>query len=244
LSNYPLFSLALPMALTEKPQPLKGKKHNPKTRFLVDIRHGLEIYKGYEKIPGFLIPSRMFKATNVFEQKRADQLMMILETVVPNQDNCWIWAGAKSGSYPSVYYGGKLQGVVKVLCAWLTDELAPEAFSLGKRCNGKFCVNPAHYHIGGGYNVPTDPMFKMYDLSGELSYWTHPEVLPWQPFPYGMEVYTKEEATKAKQSEYVPTIEELTFTDAPAAIQAPKEKSAFMNFFKIAPSEPNSDETS
>ena len=156
------------------------------------------------------------KVKNLFDTKRSQQILMIMRTVVINNNECWIWAGAKRGGYPSVAFNGKMRGAMKTLLYWLTNHLMDDV-KVNKLCETDFCINPAHYLFGNfQFNIPKDPelMAHAMGISGEAAnpeerfFWTTDEVLPWQPLNNGIRtLFSQEELKIIEPVKQIPMME-------------------------------------
>lgn len=149
-------------------------------------------------------------------EKREAQIRMIMETIVIDSHNCWLWAGAKTGGMPTVLYNGKPLHAMKVFLAWMTNDV-PVGISSQRRCNSYFCINPAHHLISGlDINLPIDPKL-IPGLENREQYWKTDEVLPWEDLHRGIR-----------------TLEKPLEIEAPQAM-APTKDDDFRKFFKITP---------
>ena len=150
-------------------------------------------------------------------EKREAQIRMIMETIVIDSHNCWLWAGAKTSGVPSVLYNGAPLHAMKVFLAWMTNDV-PVGISSHRRCNSRFCINPAHHCIGGlNINLPIDPKF-MPGMERREQYWWTDEVLPWEDLRRGIRTLEKPQEIEPPQA------------------MAPTAADDYRTFFKISKS--------
>lgn len=208
----PTNSLTYPKFHTAMLRPNRADT-NGKTRFIVDFRGPFHVAKSYEFVRySFYVPAKFVYARDLHLAKIGSKIHDILRAcALDEHTDCWHWVGQKNGSYPSTYFLGKPRGAMKVLLALLTED-NPEHFQTRRLCNSSFCINPRHHRINCNYNIPIDPIFLAKEfgipettITNETNiFWTHPEVLPWQPFN-GIATLTPEETAQ------LPTEEKKTF---------------------------------
>ena len=240
-TNYPKFKLLTPTGIPRDKQP----KGHPNTRFNLVVSRDMWLFRDFHKKKLFYAPAEMIdiegaRAKNLFDTKRSQQILMIMRTVVINSNECWIWAGAKRGGYPSVAFNGKMRGAMKTLLYWLTNHLMDDV-KVNKLCETDFCINPAHYLFGNfQFNIPKDPelMAHAMGISGEAAnpeerfFWTTDEVLPWQPLNNGIRtLFSQEELKIIEQVKQIPVVETRNVEQA----MAPTAADDFRTFFKITP---------
>ena len=243
-TNYPKFKLLTPTGIPRDKQP----KGHPNTRFNLVVSKDLWLFKDFHKKKLFYAPAEMIdidgsKAKNLFDTKRSKQIIMIMRTVVINSNECWIWAGAKRGGYPSVAFNGKMRGAMKTLLYWLTNHLMDEV-GVNKLCDTDFCINPAHYLFTNfPFNIPKDPELMAHAMGistegdEERFFWTTDEVLPWQHINNGIKTLFSQEELKIITPK--PQIMQAETKNVEQAM-APTAADDYRTFFKI--SKPKSSE--
>jgi|ERR1051326_1872105 hypothetical protein len=82
--------------------------------------------------------------------RRRNTIDDILNRLVKQEDGCWVWPGAKSGTkkgtqkpYGRVSFDGRPQTVHVIVYKHLVGPI-PEGLQLDHTCFNRLCANPAH----------------------------------------------------------------------------------------------------
>lgn len=220
----PLYPKYLNMFPTLEPADEQPRKFGPPTRFKLFQSRPQFLWKDFHLQNSFWIPQKSIlnfnpnprKTVLTWEERRTRQILSIMQSFQPSKNNCWIWAGGKTGGYPIVSYNGRQIRTVKVLVAWLINDV-PE-MGAKRLCNSHWCINPSHHEFSGlRCNLPIDPNFLPIIHEGPKKYWKTDEVLPWEDLKVGMQT---QEA-------------QILNTSQKSPILAPRPGQTARDFFKI-----------